>query len=247
MKGWNKLQISQHLEASKRVMEVHFAGFEFIKDNPDTNEFAVQQFIHKEFKKRKLVSHAPQIVAFGPSIASPHYTPTKNKKQKLKENQLVEFDLWARLTTKGAPFTDMTWMGFYGKKLPAAQKKAFDVLLKARDTGVRYVKNRIKDKELPTGHDIDAATNKVLIDNGHKKHIKHSTGHPLGFVSPHGRGRNINRTNVYSILENVPYTIEPGIYVDRKFGMRSEIDIMVTKKREFLFTSPVQKKLIYLS
>lgn len=66
----------------------------------------------------------------------------------------------------------------------------------------------------------------------------------MAFSSPHGN-KNRLRPNSHSKLHmNVAYTIEPGIYLKEKFGVRSEIDFYITDEFKLVLTTDLQKKII---
>lgn len=243
--GWDKKLIANHLKAAKKLDLIMSSVFKYIKNNPKTDEYQVQQLILKEFKKHgvKMDNFTP-IVAFRENTSHVHYHPSQYCK-KLKPNSLILIDIWGRLNQPQSPYADITWMAYYGKKVPKELSQAFELVIRARDESINFVKQALKKQKLPTGHDIDAVGRNIIDHPGKTRRFLHGTGHELGFASPHGLGRSISPRNKYSIKRSMGYTIEPGLYVKNKFGMRSEMNFYILGNK-FIPTTKIQKKLILL-
>lgn len=241
--SWTKKQIHLHLETAKRLNTVKDEAFAYIAQHRNTNERAVQEYILQRFKHYGLVmdAHRP-IVAFGPSAAVPHYSPPQRGSRRLRLNTVIKIDVWARLKKPRAPYADITWMGWYGRRIPARIDHAFRSVLRARDRAVYLVQRDAKKHALPSGRAVNYVANSMLIAAGYKRHLRHSTGHSLGTRSPHGAFRHVNRKNSHPLIRRLGYTIEPGVYIDGRFGIRSEIDIMITDRWQVVVTMPMQRR-----
>ena len=245
---WNNLKLKSHLQSAKLLDEIKTQSFQFIKKNPKTTEYEVQKFIQQLFTKNnlRLAEHSP-IVAFGKNTSHVHYFPKSGTiPYTLNPSGYVLIDLWTRLNTHETPFADITWMGFYGSKIPTEFQKIFDVVTNARDACLKYLKIQLKAKKTPTGAELDAVSRAVIAKAGYGKNFPHSTGHSLGFVSPHGKEAGISYKNHQPLEKNLGYTIEPGIYLEGKFGARSEIDFYINSNNKIVITTKVQKKLIQI-
>jgi len=99
-------------------------------------------------------------------------------------------------------------------------QKIYDIVLKAQEAAIKIAKPGIK------ASDIDKAARDVIDKAGYAKQFVHSTGH--------GVGLDIHELPVIStkssmiIEENMIFTIEPGIYLPDKFGVRIEDMVRVT-------------------
>jgi len=243
---WSQIKIKNHLIACELLDKIKDSAFEFIRKNPNTTEYQVQEFILEEFKKNNILAAKPHnfpIVAFNESAASPHYFPKKVSK-KLTPNTLVLIDIWARLKQRNAPFSDITWMAYYGKEIPEEIQEVWNIVKDARDFSIKFIEEELKNRRFPKGIEIDNIARKVISDAGYYENIKHTTGHSIGFNSPHGNQKGIGQKNNNRIIKNLGYTIEPGIYLKDKFGVRSEIDFYINDSLEVVITTPVQKELI---
>jgi len=240
--AWNRERIENHIRAAELLQKVKDNAFGFLKKG--RSEYETMQFIFKQFKKYGLrTDRKIQIIAFNENSAVPHYYPKKESKN-LEKNSLVLIDIWARLDRKNSPFADITWLGYFGKKIPKDVSKMFSTAIRARDATLSRIKMGLEEGVMVSGREADRAARKVILHADYKNCIKHSTGHSLGFNSAHGIYKGMRRKNKKALLRNVAYAIEPGIYIKKKFGMRSEINCFVNEKNEIILTTKLQKNLI---
>lgn len=243
---WNNLKLQSHLKSAKLLDEIKNQAFGFIRKNPKTTEAEVQKFIQHLFVKNnlRLAEHSP-IVAFGKNTSHVHYFLKPNKSIRLEPNTPILIDLWSRLNIHETPFADITWMGFYGRQIPEFQK-IYDIVIESRDACLEYLKIQLKKKQMPTGAELDAVARTIIKKAGYEKNFPHSTGHSIGFISPHGKEAGISYKNNQPLEKNLGYTIEPGIYLESKFGARSEIDFYINSQNKIVVTTPIQKKLVII-
>ena len=244
---WDQSKFKKHLRACELLDKIKNEAFDFIRVNENVSEYSVQQFILKRFKELGLkMDRDPPIVAFNESAATPHYFP-KRKSKKLKNNSLVLIDIWARLNKKEAPFSDITWMGYCGKKMSKDVLKIYDLVIKSRDESVKFLRSQLRKGMIPTGREVDDVVRSVIVKAGYGKNFMHGTGHSLGTTSPHGGYGHLRFRNKKRLSKNLGYTIVPGIYLKGKFGVRSEINFFIDKNMKLVITTPVQKKMIRIN
>ena len=134
-------------------------------------------------------------------------------------------------------------MAYKGSKVPEEIMKVFQIITSARDKGVSFIQDKLKEKIIPSGNEIDNVVRNFIHESGFEGKFLHSTGHSLGFSSCHGRNRHIKHSNKRPLLKNLGYTIEPGIYLKDEFGIRSEIDFYIDDNFNLIITTPVQKEM----
>ncbi len=240
---WNQEKIKEHSEAARRLNIIKDKAFLFINNNKKVREYDVQQYILSEFKEKKLkTTELTPIVAFRNSTSYVHYHPSQYSR-KLKPESLILIDVWARLDKQHTPFADITWMGYYGKKIPKEIQEVLNLVIKARDSTINYIKKSLKNNKMPIGKEVDAAARDIITKAGYEKEFSHSTGHSLGSISAHGRELGITFKNNNPLKKNVVYTIEPGIYLKNKFGVRSEIDFYINNKMKIIITTKQQREI----
>lgn len=244
---WTKRQIENHKEAAKKLGLIKDEVAEFLRGGKNVTEASAVAFVKSCYRKHGLVNDSKKefaIVAFGKNTGEVHYFP-KKRGDKLKNNSLVLLDMWGRLRSEALadqarhPYADMTWMFWYGKKIPKDIQGKWNVLKEARDTALEFIRRN----ELPRGLDVDRIAHDVVGDAGFGDAIKHTIGHSLGFDHPHGKLPGINWKEYLKLQRNIGYTIEPGMYFKGKYGMRTEIDFYIDSSGKIVITTPMQKKL----
>lgn len=239
---WTKQQFNENKPVAHALNEIVDKSFDFIKkkilSTKSTTEYDVQQFIMAEFKKRKLFTDDPPIVGVNENSANPHYTPTKQKNKKIKKGDFVLIDLWAKPNKEDGVWADITWVGFVGTSVPDKYKKIFNIVAKARDTAFNLAVSRFKQGKEVRGFEVDAVCRKVIEDAGYGKYFIHRTGHSIT-TDLHGSGAHMDNFETKDerlILPSTSFSIEPGIYLPGDFGVRSEIDVFITKERKVMIT-----------
>jgi Xaa-Pro dipeptidase len=240
-------KIDRHIEAARLLNIITLRIFEFISNNPEIDEIKIKQKILDEFAKNNLKTNTKkQIIAFNEHASFPHYSPIKKTNKKLKENTIIKLDIWARLDIPFSPFADITWMAYYGKKVPDRIQNVFEVVIAARDKVIQELRSNLKMGKIPTGLYLDKIACDVIKEMGYGESILHRTGHSMGYDNPHGKLPHLNNKNDNPLKINQIYTIEPGIYIKDEFGVRSEIDFYISNNFELIITTDLQKTLIKL-
>ena len=245
---WTKKQFEENLPVAHALTDIVHKAFGFIKKNilssKSINEYDVQQFIMAEFNRRKFYTDDPPIVGVNENSANPHYTPTKQKNKKIKKGDFVLIDLWAKPNKEDGVWADITWVGFAGNSIPEKYSKIFNIVAKARDTAFELVASRFKQGKEVRGYEVDAASRKVIEQAGYGKYFIHRTGHSIT-TDLHGSGAHIDNFETKDerlILPSTSFSIEPGIYLPGDFGVRSEIDVFITKESKVIITGKEKQK-----
>jgi Xaa-Pro aminopeptidase len=155
------------------------------------------------------------IVAFGKNSSRPHHHSGNTI---LKKGDLVLIDMGMKY--KGY-CSDMTRIIFTAKPTKE-QKKIYNIVLKAKETAIKKIRpNSIEQKIYSTAQEI-------IEKNGFGKYFEHGLGHGVGLEiheSPSLTDKGKNR-----LKQNMITTIEPGIYLPGKFGIRLEDMVLITEK-----------------
>lgn len=148
-----------------------------------------------------------------------HYQPTLKTNKKMKKNALLLLDSGAQYFDGT---TDVTRTVAFGKVPPEFQKD-FTLVLKAHIALAAY-----SFDEGIQASALDNVCRKVL--KSEEKDFKHGTGHSVGhFSDVHEAPFSINSRNQIPIKESYITSIEPGFYLENKYGIRIE-NLYFTKK-----------------
>ena len=108
-----------------------------------------------------------------------------------------------------------------GKISPQAND-AYEIVKESQKLGLRAVKPKVNCK------DVDFACRKFIDDKNYGKYFIHSTGHGIG-LEVH-EVPNVSYRSETKLEENMAITVEPGIYIPNKFGIRIEDSLIVKQK-----------------
>lgn len=177
------------------------------------------------------LAEADTIVAGGPHAALPHYEPPARGSRRLEAGDVLLVDLWARVADRPrAVFADQTWMGVLGPELPEGFAAAWTAVREARDGAVEEVREGAAAGELPTGAEVDARAREILRGHGFgEEEILHRTGHGIDRAL-HGFGPNLDSVETRDerrLVPGVGFSVEPGVYLVGRWGIRSEINVHV--------------------
>ena len=225
-------QIRSHFDARDAIDPVMQAAFQEIgrrcADHGSTNEWEIAQFILSAFERANLTSDSTPIVAVNAHASDPHYAPSAEVHSAIKKGDFVLLDMWGKKNTPNAVFYDITWTGVVGRAPSDREIDVFNLVRKARDTGVTHINQALSTRGKLCGWEVDQAVRDVITDAGYGKYFIHRTGHSIG-VDIHSNGANIDNFETKDereILNNTLFSIEPGVYLP-EFGVRSEFDVLV--------------------
>ena len=224
-----KIKSDEELKNIKKACAIAEASLKcvlpLIKEGISELELAAA--LEAEFKKHGASKPSFEtIVAFGKNAAVPHHETGSTR---LKNNECVLIDFGCLY--KGY-CSDMTRTFFYGK--PDEQfKKAYEAVLEA---------HLAAEKGIYAGIECVAAdkiARDILEERGYGKYFTHSLGHGIGVniheppaLSPKGKGTLENR---------MVFSIEPGVYLDGKFGIRIENTVTLSDGKVVPFMKTTKK------
>jgi Xaa-Pro dipeptidase len=154
------------------------------------------------------------IVSGGPNAANPHASPSERK---LQAGDLLVVDWGAAYN---GYISDLTRTFAVGE-VDAECQKIHKIVQEANAAG------RAAGKPGVPCADVDVATRTVIEKSGYGKYFTHRTGHGIGMEGhedPYMRGDNMQ------LLEpGMAYTVEPGIYLTNRNGVRIEDNVVITE------------------
>ncbi len=154
------------------------------------------------------------ILVAGTKSSLPHGEPGDNT---IKNGDFVTMDFGAKVE---GYCTDMT-RTVAVQQVSDEQKKVYEIVLKAQLAACNYARAGLK------GSDVDKIARDIIAAEGYADYFGHGLGHSLG-IDVHEDPR-YSPTCHDIIPENALMTIEPGIYLPSKFGVRIEDTVLVKK------------------
>jgi len=160
----------------------------------------------------------PLIIAGGPNGALPH---AQVSQRKFKKGDLVVTDLTLRYKGYVSDATRTFALG----KISSQANEAYEIVKESQKLGLKSVKPNIDCK------DVDSACRQYIEEKNFGQYFIHSTGHGIG-LEVHEFPTVSYRSNT-KLKENMAITVEPGIYIENKFGIRIE-DSLIVKDRPII-------------
>jgi Xaa-Pro aminopeptidase len=244
---WNDSQFAMHKEANEKTYQAIQDAFKEIKRRINANipvtEYDIAVFIEKRLDELGVSGGGD--VSVQANTANPHYGALKDKSETIKKGDLVLFDIVGKLKKPKATYADLTWVGYVGETVPEEYVKIWNIVRDARDAAFNFVRSAMRDKRPITGAQVDDAARGVIKKAGYGEYFTHRTGHNIG-EEVHGSGThmdNFETKDTRSVLPRTCFSIEPGIYLTGKFGVRSEIDVFTTEN-DAISATPMQTEII---
>ncbi len=230
---WSAAELAGHRTAAEAIAAVAreslvWAGAELAMGR-EVRETTLQRHVLLGFDRAGVVTDHPPIAAFGPNAANPHYEPQAGADRTLASGEVLLLDLWAGPPPgRGTVFADQTWMAFSRGTSDAIDPevaKVWTVVRDARDAAVARLRERWGGPV--TGAELDDAARAVIAKAGYGEWFVHRTGHSID-RELHGSGPHIDNfetADTRALQPGIGFSVEPGVYLTGRFGVRSEINV----------------------
>lgn len=191
--------------------------FKYITARIEEGRTEREIMLDMEFYMRRLGSEGVSfdfIVVSGKNSSLPHGVPTDKK---VERGDFITMDFGAVV---GGYRSDMTRTVALGS-IDDEQKKVYDTVLKAQLAGIKAVKAGVVCK------DVDKISRDIIYSAGYEGCFGHGLGHSVG-IEIHERP--LFNTRCDTVLKaGMVMTVEPGIYIENKYGVRIEDMVYVTE------------------
>jgi len=198
-------------DAGRRTVVAIAATHERLRRGMTERE--VSEILSQEFSK--LGVRGDGLVQFGPSAALPHGSPGDRE---LARGDAVLIDCGCRVRGYTSDVTRTVVFGAPSDEF----RKVYEIVDRAQTAGIEALEAG------RTGEEIDRAARKVIEGAGYGAYFTHRLGHGLG-MDGHEQPYLV-RGNTKPLVAGNTVTIEPGIYLPGKFGVRIEDDYGVKEK-----------------
>jgi Xaa-Pro aminopeptidase len=243
---WTAEHLAAHGRAAEAIAGVARDAVRHAAERAERDpidEYRLQQWILERFAAAGLVTVEPPIVAVGANAANPHYEPTAERALPIRRGDVLLVDLWAR--EPGQPYADQTWMASLGT--PSAEAAAVWAAIRdARDAALDLLRARVAAGAPVRGGEVDDAARAVIAERGFGQYFTHRTGHSIDPRDLHGAGPHIDNLETREerlLVPGVGFSIEPGVYIPGRVGMRTEVNGIIGEGEVVVTPREYQKEL----
>ena len=216
---WELEQIRQAVYMAERGIDVVRSSL-----TKDQTEKEIRYLL--EAAMRSFGANGPgfePIIGVGPTAALPH---AHAGDLPVHESPVLLCD-WGAETPSGYR-SDITRVMFTGK-VTKQMRTVYNTVLKAEQKAIAAIKPGVKCA------DVDAIARNIIKDAGFEKYFGHGLGHGFGLEIHESVRMSPLSEQVFET--GMVITVEPGIYLPDKFGVRIEDDILVTNDGHEVLTS----------
>ena len=213
-----QLKDDQEIIKLRKATQITAMALEHIKQFlvPGVKEIEVVAELERFIRYQGARSSAFEIiVASGPNSSQPHHL---SGERKLKNNELVLIDLGVDYQGYKSDLTRVLFLG----KINTLVRKIYGIVLKAQDLAIQRSRPGAEMAE------IDRVAREYIAAQGYGECFTHNLGHGFGLEvheAPHLSGREAS-----AMKPRMTFTVEPGIYLPGKFGIRIEDMVLITTK-----------------
>ncbi|MDR3071283.1 MAG: M24 family metallopeptidase [Endomicrobium sp.] len=185
------------------------------------SELDIHYRIMELFAKNHVTESFDPIVASGKNSANPHH---KSSIKKIAANDMVMIDLGCIYNGYCSDLTRTYFLGRIGTEC----REVWDVVKSAQDFVLKGIK-----AGLPVSW-VDKAAVGVIEKAGYRDGFIHTTGHGVGIEIHEMPSLTSEAEGV--LLAGMAVTVEPGIYIKQKFGVRIEDTILIKENDSEVLT-----------
>ncbi len=149
----------------------------------------------------------PSIVASGPNSALPHAAPSNRK---IKPREPIMLDAGVRVNGYCSDITRTVFLGNPDDDF----KRIYRIVRQAQLAALKHITPLVQSSQ------VDAVARNMIHDAGFGEYFGHGLGHGVGLAAHEGPRLTVR--NSVALRVGTVFTIEPGIYIPSKGGVRLE-------------------------
>jgi Xaa-Pro aminopeptidase len=227
LKGLRSIKDPWEYKLTRKAVRLAIFAFECTiqEIRPGMREFEVAALLDYHIRKQGATNAFDTIVAFGPNGSRPHHQPGSRR---LRANDTILMDFGARCQGYCSDITRSFSIGrttdlFY---------RVYQTVKQAQLAAIAAMKPNVKLS------DVDQVARHIIQKNGFPVY-GHGTGHGIGLNIHETPCINSNTSD--RVQSGQIVTVEPGIYLPGKFGIRLEEDVLITDKGIKILTQACQQ------
>mgnify|MGYP001586179161 FL=1 len=213
-----QIKSRDELKKIRAAVDIAVSAFRFIKGylRPGLTEPEVAGELERFIRQKGAEAGSFKIiVSSGTNSCFPHAGITKRR---LCKNDMVLVDMGAEINGYKSDLTRVFFLG----KITAIQRKVYQIVREAQVKAIEAIRPGVAISV------VDDIARAHIAGFGYGSFFGHSLGHGIG-LEVHEEPSISNKNNAI-IREGMVFTVEPGVYLPGKFGIRIEDMVLVTKK-----------------
>lgn len=213
-----QIKSRDELKKIRAAVNIAVSAFRFIKGylRPGLTEPEVAGELERFIRRKGAeTSSFKIIVSSGANSCFPHAGITKRR---LGKNDMVLVDMGAEINGYKSDLTRVFFLG----KITVIQRKVYRIVREAQAKAIEAIRPGVAISV------VDDIARAHISGFGYGSFFGHSLGHGIG-LEVHEEP-SISNKNKAIIKEGMVFTVEPGVYLPGKFGIRIEDMVLVTKK-----------------
>ncbi len=200
----------------RKALAIHEQAYKLLKRivKPGKKESEILESLERFIRVNNVGFSFDPIVASGPNSCLPHAQVTSRK---FRANDVVLVDMGIDFSGYKSDLTRMFFLG----KIPNLVNEVNEKVFKAQRLAIEKIKSGATISE------VDQAARGYLDKHKLAKYFGHALGHGVG-LDIHEDPR-MSHNNTATLKPGMIITVEPAVYIPKKFGIRIEDMVLVTK------------------
>lgn len=220
-------EIENISKAQEITEKAYYEVLNYIKPGVCERKIALElEYLMKKYGAQKVSFDL--ITITGKKTSLPHGVPTDGI---ISEGDFFTMDIGAQYEGYHSDMTRTVAV----KSCCDEQREIYNIVLNAQLSALSKVRAGVK------AFDVDKTARDIIENAGYGKNFGHSTGHGVGLDIHEQPYVNTRGDRILS--ENMVITVEPGIYIEEKFGVRIE-DMVLVKNDGYKNFATISKELI---
>lgn len=212
------IKSADEIKKIKKATEITILAFNYLRDLivPGKTELEIAGELERFIRLKGANSSAFDIiVASGPNSSFPHHLSSQRK---IKNHEPVLIDLGVDYLGYKSDLTRVFFLG----KISTLIKEVYAIVKEAQAKAIKRIKAGVAAKT------IDSQARNFIAEKGFAQAFSHSLGHGVGLDIHEAPGISPKSEDI--LKQGMVFTVEPGIYLPGKFGIRIEDMVVVTRK-----------------
>jgi Xaa-Pro aminopeptidase len=214
---YRRVKTKEEIEKIKKAQKITDDAFSHIIGfiNEGRTEVEVASELEYFMRKRGACGFAFDTISVsGKNSSLPHGVPTTAR---LTKNSFLTMDFGAKFDGYCSDMTRTIVLG----KADSEMKRIYETVLTAQKEAMKFIRAGVSCK------DADKVARDIISDAGYGEYFSHSLGHSLG-LEIHELP-SLSPRSVDTLVAGNIVTVEPGIYIPGKYGVRIENMVLVTQ------------------